>query len=113
MMVYVYSEDCHGPIFKEKKRLLKYLKVGLSIAVTTNVTSANYLDVNFDFTTDIYKPYRKPKDEPVYINKYSNHPTNVVQQIPLSVSSRISNISSNQSIFNSSIPMYKTPLTKS
>ena len=36
-----------------------------------------------------------------------------MRQIPLSVSSRISNISSNQLIFNSSIPMYKEALTKS
>ena len=66
MMVWVYSEICRDPILNErKKRLLKYLRVfGLSITVTTNVTSANYLDVNFDLTKDIYKPYRKPNDEP-------------------------------------------------
>ena len=38
---------------------------------------------------------------------------NIVLQIQLSVSSRICNISSNQSIFNSSIPMYKEAPTKS
>ena len=30
---------------------------GLSITLTTNVTSANYLKVNVDLTKDIYKPY--------------------------------------------------------
>ena len=45
---------------RKKKEIIKIFKsFGLSIAVTTNVTSANYLDVNFDLTTDIYKPYRK------------------------------------------------------
>ena len=79
---------------RNKKEIIKIFKsFGLSIAVTTKVSSANYLDVNFDVTTDIYKPYRKPNDEPVNINKYSNHPPNIVRQIPLSVSSRISNIS--------------------
>ena len=34
------------------------------MAVTTNVTPANYLDVNFGLTIDIYKPYRKPNNEP-------------------------------------------------
>ena len=46
---------------------------GLSITVTTNVISANYLDVNFDLTKDISKPYRKPNDERIYINRHSNH----------------------------------------
>ena len=99
---------------ERKKEIIKIFKsFGLSITVTTNVTSANYLDVNFDLTKDIYKPYRKPNDEPVYINRHSNHPPNIVRQIPLSVSSSISNISLNQSIFNSSIPMYNEALTKS
>ena len=45
---------------RKKKEIIKIFKsFELSIAVTTNVTSANYLDVNFDLTTDIYKPYRK------------------------------------------------------
>ena len=49
----------------KKKEIIKIFKsFGLSITVTTNVTSANYLDVNFDLTKDIYKPYRKPNDEP-------------------------------------------------
>ena len=84
-------------IERKKKEIIKISKsFGLSITVTTNVRSGNYLDVNFDLTKDIYRPYRKPNDEPVYINRHSNHPPNSVTQLPLSVSSRISNISSNQ-----------------
>ena len=52
-------------------------------------------------------------NKPVYINKHSNHLQSIVRQIPLSVSLRISNISSDQSILNSCIPMYKEALTKS
>ena len=45
---------------RKKKEIIKIFKsFGLSIAVTTNVTSANYLDIDFDLTTEIYKPYRK------------------------------------------------------
>ena len=74
-------------IERKEKEIIKIFKsFGLSIAVTTNLTSANYLDVNFDLTTDIYKPYRKPNDEPVYINKHPNHPPNIAREIPLSVS---------------------------
>ena len=101
-------------IERKKKEIIKiFQSFGLYVAVTTNVTSANYLDVNFDLTANIYKSYRQPNDESIYINKHSKHPTNIVRQIPLSVSSRISNISPNQSRFHSSIPMYKEALTKS
>ena len=90
-------------IERTKKEIIKIFKsFGLSIAITTNVTSANYLDINFDLKADIYKPYRKPNDEPVCINKHSNHSPNIVRQILLSL---------NPSIFNSSIPMYKEALT--
>ena len=62
-------------IERKKKDIIKMFKsFGLSVTVTTNVTSANYLDVNFDLTKDIYKPYRKPNDEPVYINRHSTIP---------------------------------------
>ena len=62
-------------IERKKKEIIKIFKsFGLSIIVTTDVTSANYLDGNFDLTKDISKPYRKPNDKPVYINKHSNHP---------------------------------------
>ena len=92
-------------IDRKKKEIIKIFKsFGLSITVTTNVTSANYLDVNFNLTKDIYKPYRKPNDEPVYINR---HPPKIVRQIPLSVSSRISNIFSNQSILTALSPCIK------
>ena len=53
-------------IERRKKEIIKIFKrFGLPIAITTNVTSANYLDINFDLKADIYKPYRKPNDEPV------------------------------------------------
>ena len=77
-------------IERKKKEIIKIFKsFGLSIAVTTNVTSANYFDVDFELTTDfittIYNPYRKQISEPVYINKYSvkKHFPNIVRQVLL------------------------------
>ena len=61
-------------IERKKKEIIQMFKnFGLSITVTNNVISANYLDVNFNLTKDISKPYRKPNDEPIYINRHSNH----------------------------------------
>ena len=47
---------------KEQEFTKIFQGFGLSITVTTNVT-ANYPDVNFDLTKNIYKPYRKPNNE--------------------------------------------------
>ena len=41
----------------------------LSITIEINIPVVNYLDTTIDLTNDIYKPYRKPNDSPVYINK--------------------------------------------
>lgn len=44
----------------------------------TNQQRTNFLDLAFDHTKGqtkgTYKPYRKPNDNPVYINYSSNHP---------------------------------------
>ena len=67
-------------IEKKKKEIIKILKsFWESITATANVTSANYLDVNFDLTKDIYKPYRKPNDEPAYITRHSNQTPYIVR----------------------------------
>ena len=65
---------------------------GLSIAVKTNVKVSRILDVHFDLIQDIYRPYKKPNDDPLYINKNSNHPPTFVKQIPKATSKRVSDI---------------------
>ena len=59
---------------------------------------------------NIYKPYRKPNDEPLYINKHSNHPPSVLRQLPKSISKRISETASDEEIFNQSVPIYEKAL---
>ena len=54
-----------------------------------------------------------PNDSPVFINKYSNHPPTILQQLAKSVSKRISETSSNKQIFKESISIYKEALKKS
>ena len=70
------------------------------------------LDVTFDLVNDIYKPYRKPSNRPLYINKHSNHPPNVLKQLHKSIEKHISETSSNTDVFNRSIKIYKGALYK-
>ena len=59
---------------KMKKELIKIFKnAGLNKTVDTNLKIVNYLDVTLNFYEKLYKPYKKPNDEPQYINKLSNH----------------------------------------
>ena len=72
----------------------------------------NFLDITLDLTTGIYKPFIKPNDTPLYINKKSNHPPSILKNIPAAVNRRLSNISANEGVFKESIPPYQEALAK-
>ena len=86
---------------------------GLNITIQTNMKIVNYLDVTFDLTNGTYCPYRKPNDHPQYINTKSNHPPNIIKQIPASINRRISDNSSNEDAFNKAKPVYNSALKAS
>ena len=46
----------------------------------------------------MYKPYKKPNDQLLYVNISSNHPLQIIKQLPISVSNRLSNNSSNKQV---------------
>ena len=48
-----------------------------------------------------------------YINKNSKHPPSVIQQIPLSIESRLSTLSFNENIFQEAAPPYQKALQNS
>ena len=90
-----------------------FQSLGLRLTAQVNVTEANFLDVTMDLRTDAYKPYRKPNDMPVFINTQSNHPPAIIKQIPISVSKRISKLSSTVESFTNTAPMYNNALKSS
>ena len=58
-----------------KKEMCKILKAqGLNITIDANIKTVNFLDVNLDLSSGIFKPYMKPNDTPLYVQKQSNHP---------------------------------------
>ena len=78
----------------------------MSITIETNVRVVSFLDTTFDLINDIYKPYRKPNGNLVYIN------TTVLRQFAKSVRRRILE-TSNEQIFKESIAMCEEALKKS
>ena len=99
---------------RKRKEIVKtFSTYNLSITTETNIRVVNFLDNTLDLINYIYKPYWKPNDNPVYINKNSNHPPTVLRQLAKSVSKRISETYSNEQIFKESISIHKEALKKS
>ena len=65
-------------IERKEKQIIKIFKYcGLSIAIKTNLKSANFLDIPLNLEDNTYQPNRKSKSESIYINKGSTHPKNI------------------------------------
>ena len=52
---------------------------------------------------ETYTPYRKHNNDPIHIQKHSNHLKNTFRDLPKSISKRISDTSSNEEIFDNHI----------
>ena len=97
-----------------KKKISKIFKDnGFNLTFENDGKCVNYLDVTFDLEREIYKPYMKPNHTPIYVHAESNHPPNILRNIPVSVNKRLCSISANEEVFNSAIPPYQQALDKS
>ena len=89
-----------------RKNVIKiFQECGLPIVCKINLTGVDFIDVRFDMKQETYTRYRKPINDPVYIHKHSNHPQNILGDIPKSISKRVLDTSSNEEIFNNYIPI--------
>jgi hypothetical protein len=104
--------SCSGPqadrIRKDLNKIFN--NCGLKITAQTNLRSVSYLDVTLDLNTGLHMPYRKPNNDPVYINTLSNHPPTIIKHLPKSIGKRISEISSDQETFKKAAPVYNQAL---
>ena len=97
-----------------KKKICKLFEEnGLKITIDANLKVTDFLDVTFNLKNGKYYPYRKPNNEPLYINAQSNHPPSILKEIPNMISKRVSEISCDKEQFEKAIPMYQKSLDKS
>ena len=87
-----------------------FRKNDLNIVIKCNLNIVDYLDVTLNLLNNTYKSFSKPKNEINYNHKESNHPPSIIKQVPFSVESRLSSLSSNEKIFNESTPIYQEAL---
>ena len=97
-----------------RKEFIKIFKedFDLSIICETNLKALNFLDVTLNLTTGKYQPYNKPDNNPLYINILSNHPPNIIKNLPGNISKRINNLSADETTFNTSKDLYNNALAE-
>ena len=90
-----------------------FSKHGLRITIEANKKIVNFLDVTLNLTSGKYMPYTKPNNIPLYVNKKSNHPQQIIKNIPKSINNRLSEISFDEESFNKAAPLYQKALDDS
>ena len=97
-----------------KKKLIKVFKDNeLKISIQTRMHKVDFLDVTLDLHEGVHRPYKKPDNDILYINKCSNHPANVKKVLPGLIQNRLSGLSKNKEIFEESVQDYNNALKKS
>ena len=109
------TEKMSGP---EKTKLEKQLretfkKWGFKITLSIGIKEVDFLDVNLNLETEKHKPFIKQNDTPKYINTSSNHPKNIIKQIPKIINDRLSQLSSTEEEFNNQKEIYQKQLKES
>ena len=87
-----------------------FKKNNLKITVEVNLKVIDFLDITLDLERDLYKPYLKPNNTLLYVNRASNHPPNILKNIPEGINKRLCAISKDEDQFKESIPPYQEAL---
>ena len=90
-----------------------FTNLGLKLTISAGMKTVDFLDVTLHLSTGKYQPYRKPNNKPVYVHQLSNHPPAIIQQLPKTISRRLTDISSDRHIFEESAPAYNDALRES
>ena len=66
-----------------------FKNAGFKIEIKTNLHIVDFLDVTFNLLDETHKPYKKPNGQLLCINTSSNHPPQIIKQLPISISNRL------------------------
>ena len=99
---------------KARKDIIKLFKdIGFQLEIRNNLKVVDFLDITLDLSNSTYRPYKKPNDKLQYINVLSNHPPQIIKQLPQIINDRLSANSSNKEIFDSTKDEYENSLKES
>ena len=96
-----------------RKKLIEiFHHIGLKITAEVNYQIVNFLDITLNLNNGKFKPYRKPNNNPQYVDSRSNYPPSIIKQVPKSINQRISSLSSDKQSFDTCKPIYENALKK-
>ena len=99
---------------RARMNVMKIFKeVGFKIEIQKHLKIVNFSDMIFNLANGTYRLYKKANESSLYINTSYSHPSQVIKQLPTSITKRLSNNSSNEEIFNVSEYEYETALKNS
>ena len=98
---------------KKEKTIKVFKDIGFKITIDFGSTKYNFLDVTLDLTNKIFKLYKKENTEVRYINRNSNHPKIIKNNLPAMIENRLIQLSKNKNIFDNNICTYQNTLDKS
>ena len=90
-----------------------FTNAGFKIEIKTNLHIAVFFDATFHLLDGMYKSYKKLNDQLFYVNTSSNHPPQIIKQLPISISNYLSNNSLNKLFFDMSKGEYEKVLRES
>ena len=107
--------EANGPKLERiRKQITKIFKTeGLRITTETNLHIVDFLDVTLNLDNGNYSPFHKPNNTPRYVHTQSNHPPNIIKEIPKMIERRISDISCNNDEFDKAKGRYEEALSRS
>ena len=76
--------------------------LGFQIEIKTNLRIVDFLDIRFNLLDGTYKPYKNTNNQLLYVNTSSHHLPQIIKQLPISISDRLLNNSSNMQVFDMS-----------
>ena len=86
-----------------RKKIIKTFKLDIE----TSSKVVDFLDLTFNLNNGTYKPSKKPNDSLLCINKNSNNPPQIINQLPRIISDRLSRNYSNKELFSACKGEYK------
>ena len=72
---------------------------GFKITIETGSKRVEFLDVILDLDLNSFQPYKKENSKTVYVNKLSNHPAYIKNEIPRMINCRLNNLSKSKKEF--------------
>ena len=98
---------------KRKEIVSAFKEIGFDIEIQINLKTVDFLDVTLDLISETFRPYKKPNDQLKYVHTSSNHPKNILKQLPVSINRRLAKNSSNEDVFNKAKSEYEAALESS